>query len=112
MGAEPGLDAATRGGRPVSGDWMGEVGEAESSEDEASEESDSARPRRAAAWMGMGLLCGTVLSALEDIVYWFVRGKNMECRCRCRERGAEGEEVSKVEEGTPYMNRDVWSEFD
>jgi hypothetical protein len=75
MGAEPGLDAATRGGRPVSGDWMGEVGEAESSEDEASEESDSARPRRAAAWIGMGLLCGMVLSALEDIVYWFVREK-------------------------------------
>ena len=64
----PGLDAAMRGGMPERGDCAGEVGEADSSEEES--ESDSARPRR--ALMGMGLLCRTLLSELAAMLLLFV----------------------------------------
>lgn len=71
MGVDPGLTGATRGCMPVRGDWMGETGEDDSSEDES--ETDSARPRR--VLMGMGLLCGTLVLELADIVVVRARGK-------------------------------------
>ena len=49
---------------------MGETGEDDSSEDES--ETDSARRR---GLMGMGLLCGTLLEELEDMLVGWARGR-------------------------------------
>ena len=64
MGAEVGLAAATRGCMADRGDWTGETGDADSSDEEESE-TDSERPRR--VLMGMGLVGETLVPLLEDI---------------------------------------------
>lgn len=87
MGVVPGLMGAIRGWVFERGEWVGETGELgeqePSEEEEEVEESESECARPRAWWMGMGWLCGTELSALEDMV---VSGQE---RCEGKERERE-----------------------